>query len=276
MNWIEWSRQNRIPQYYITAIAQLLERMPLAGKRVLEVGGSSLPHRLTNELLGAAQWVSVDFVGWGGGYQQKRSGEEAILNRHFYPADALDEIDWGHEAILIDGDANAVLPQLQKHFDVVISVNCFEHVAALAQLVGHIYDVLKPGGALFSVFGPIWSCAVGHHMSINRKLHFNSNENLLRAHEHLLWTADEIRAYLRHSGIDEEAIEMALYKLYDKTDINRLFYRDYIKLFSASGFQKKSIWSHHRHNVEPDVAAQLNALEPDDYETYSIGVYLEK
>ena len=48
-------------------------------------------------------------------------------------------------------------------FDRVFSVNSFEHVGDMAKAFSEMQRVLRPGGILFTIFGPIWSSPVGHH-----------------------------------------------------------------------------------------------------------------
>lgn len=249
----------------------------LVGKRILEIGGSGLPYMLTNVFLGARQWVSVDFIDWGGGYQKNFSNQKSFDKKTLYSAEEINRIDWDYDNIVIDGDANKILPEIVHDFDIVISINCFEHVDDLDTLIENIYSVLKNDGILFSVFGPIWSCAVGHHMSISNQLHFNSDNNLLAQHEHILYSKEEIITYLKENDVSEDEISMVLHKIYEKKDINRLYYRDYLKIFANSKFKEKKVWSHHILPITSSkIKEKLNKKAPDDYETYSIGIFFKK
>lgn len=276
MNLKSLLNDEKIPQYYINALEYLLTRVDIKGKKILEVGGSTLPYFLTNEILKVDQWVCIDFIDWGGGYQQNFSKENYKYKRHFYKETEFDNVDWTLNNIVIDGDANDILPKLSNSFDIVISVNCFEHVENLTLLINNIYRSLKDGGVLYSNFGPIWSCSVGHHLSLNKKLHFNSVESILTEHEHLLLNPLEMKKYLENNGIEEDDIKWAIYRIYEAKQINRLTYNDYKKIFLKTLFTKKEIWSSHKKKTKDNTLTKLNKIKIDDYTTYCIGLYFIK
>jgi 2-polyprenyl-3-methyl-5-hydroxy-6-metoxy-1,4-benzoquinol methylase len=56
-----------------------------------------------------------------------------------------------------------------EKFDIIYSINCFEHINDLEKAIDNLHNLLKNNGYVFTIFGPIWSSHVGHHLSINSK-----------------------------------------------------------------------------------------------------------
>ncbi len=99
-----------------------------------------------------------------------------------------------------------------------------------------MHQSLKQGGYLFTLFGPIWSSDVGHHLSIptpNGDLHFF--DGILAPWEHLTSTREAIYAKLAASHGEEAALRAVTY-IYDYSDLNRLFEQDYLGIVKSSGF----------------------------------------
>lgn len=233
----------KLPNYYIKTFQELSNWVDIANLKVLEIGGSFLPYSLTNEFFKVKQWVAMDFIDWGGAYQKKFLSGEYSDRRNFYKSKDISRISLDQDNIVIDGDANSVLPSFFEYFDVIISVNCFEHVQQLGILFKNIYNSLKKDGILFSRFGPIWSCSVGHHISICPELSFTSADSIIQNHEHLIYNEKEMIKYLLDFGIEKSLADKAVKKIYHSDFINRLTFSDYKELVEKSNFIEKKIWS---------------------------------
>ncbi|BFM06783.1 class I SAM-dependent methyltransferase [Halioxenophilus aromaticivorans] len=243
--------------------------------KVLEIGGCSVPIKVANELMGAEKWVSVDLLNFTGGTYQFKNCEPYFKGREIFKVH--EEIDWASNNIIIDGDALEFvrLHQLEQ-FDVIFSVNCFEHFPRLPDFLRHSVNVLKRGGLLFTQFGPIWSCCVGSHLRVNEELDF-ALEGLIDEHQHLLYGRKEMFEYLHAKGFSRDLCEIALYQIYNSVEINRFSYDDYEYFFNNSGYSKVEI----KKSFSVPVVAERLALLGDrcptitDFETYELTVVCE-
>jgi SAM-dependent methyltransferase len=132
------------------------------------------------------------------------------------------------------------LPLKDGSVSSVFSVATFEHIYDLDIALDEMLRVLKPGGLLYSDFGPIWSSSVGHHVYAKvgeeEARHWKPGKNPVPHFGHLLYPADELRMKLK--GKTSQALLDAIVAwIYEEDGINRLFYEDYISIFEKSGFQ---------------------------------------
>jgi SAM-dependent methyltransferase len=141
-------------------------------------------------------------------------------------------------------------------FDLIISTSAFEHIRALDRALVEMHRILKPGGYLFSHFGPIWSTSYGHHLSVRHGLRMYTYwDVLLPPYCHLLMTARQIASWLVARGYAPElAREISEYVTSSK-DQNQLFFEDYEALFRGSGFE---VLLFKGYDV-PDIARRYNA-----------------
>jgi SAM-dependent methyltransferase len=222
------SRATGLSGYQAKAVSRfdaLLPR-PRARLRLLEIGSdrdgkvlSSLARTGVAEAIG----INPDPGMWealGGG--ERRLSEGALLRR---------------------GDASA-MPFEDTSFDAIFSVATFEHVLDLPRALAEMHRVLRPGGFVFSLFGPIWSGCRGHHLRVDlpgaQYRHFVPEANPLPDFCHLLLGRDELRAALRER-VAGEAIEPIVAWVFDGDGINRLFFQDYLDLFAASAFSREAL-----------------------------------
>ncbi len=126
------------------------------------------------------------------------------------------------------------------HFSAVFSISVFEHLLDFEQCLKSIWRVLRPGGHVYADFGPIWSCSIGHHVCAfgdgQEARHFKPSTNPVQNHAHLLRTAAELQAELQ-DHVSPNLLRAILAWIYEGTEVNRLFYEDYVRYFDASPFE---------------------------------------
>ena len=182
---------------------------------VLEVGGC-VPPELLN-YFSPKSWNSIDI-------NTKRV--ENVKN-------AL--VPFAHHAEIMDARK---MDFPDDTFDRIYSINCFEHINGMDSALSEMYRVLKPGGLLFTIFGPIWSSPVGHHTYIETPdgvIHFN--ENVLPDWAHLLNTESSFMESIKGEYSDDICDQITSY-IYQSDDLNRLIDSDYYRLIGNSGFRK--------------------------------------
>ena len=79
----------------------------------------------------------------------------------------------------------------EDRWDAVVSVDAFEHFAKPNQILAEMFQLLRPGGRVYTSFGPTWFHPLGGHMcSVFPWAHLVFNETAL-----MRW-----RAHLRSDG----------------------------------------------------------------------------
>jgi SAM-dependent methyltransferase len=197
------------------------------GQRVLEIG-SDVEGRVLRRL--AALGVERVVVGINPDEQIWRGRAEATVR-------------FGERAELQRADARA-LPFEDGAFDAVFSVAAFEHILDLGRALAEMHRVLRPGGILYSNYGPIWSGCRGHHLRVQmgeREFrHFKPETNPLPDFAHLLLGKAELREALA-AVLEPVYIEPIVGWVYDDEGINRLFHHQYVELFRASPLRLLSL-----------------------------------
>jgi ubiquinone/menaquinone biosynthesis C-methylase UbiE len=132
------------------------------------------------------------------------------------------------------------LPFPAETFTSIFSVATFEHINDINKAFDEFHRVLKVGGILFSEFGPIWSCSVGHHVFAKvdgeEARHWKPGKNPVPNYSHLLLSQDEMRGILKQK-VSERLTDAIVKWIYESEDINRLFYEDYVRVFQESQFE---------------------------------------
>ena len=131
------------------------------------------------------------------------------------------------------------LPFADDTFDFIVSISVFEHVQNLDVALAEMYRVLRPGGFLFTEFGPIWSGVWGHH------LWFYHGDNVrdwvntpLPPYAHLMMAEDELRCWCDAKYQDASLVRKICDFVYRSDEQNRLFFSDYDRLFAESDFRR--------------------------------------
>ena len=124
-----------------------------------------------------------------------------------------------------------------NHFDLIVSLAAFEHINNFDKAIKEMYRLLKPGGLVYSLFGPVWSCIYGHHLWIHQNDRvFNYSNTILPPYCHLL--LDEGQVY-NHclKFFDEDLSQKIVNFVFKSTAQNKLFFDDYERMIRRSPFE---------------------------------------
>ena len=209
-----------LSRYQHRAIERFLAFSPARDRQLLEVG-SDLDVATLRELADRGFWpVGInpdpEFVG-------RAVAAGAAGHRSLARADARQ------------------LPFPDASFSAVFTVAAFEHVHRLELALAELHRVLRPGGLLYSDFGPIWSCSVGHHVyavvdGVEAR-HWKPGKNPVPHYAHLLLTPEELRPLLlRRRWVFPTLADAILEWIYRGDGVNRVFYEDYERIFRGSRF----------------------------------------
>jgi ubiquinone/menaquinone biosynthesis C-methylase UbiE len=125
-----------------------------------------------------------------------------------------------------------------NHFDLIFSSSAFEHITGLDEAMTEMHRILKPGGFLFSHFGPIWSTSYGHHLwTIFEGRLYTYWDVVLPPYAHLLMSAAEIEALLIENGYEPHVARYLGEYVKTSTDQNQLFFEDYEAIFARGAFE---------------------------------------
>lgn len=212
-----------------TVFDEFRSRFETEGQRVLEVGGC-LPWELARES-SVAEWIALDPRNEDRTEQKRRRTLRGFAH-------------------LVPLPDNAV--------DLVFSSNAFQHIATMQSALFELHRVVRPGGAVFAHFGPIWSAPDGSH--IEGVLHDDRTYNFWEAPRyipdwyHLIFTCRELFEILQSRLPHGLARALAEY-VYTSSWINRLTYEDYLSAFEQSGFELELIHGELRFDYDATVPA---------------------
>jgi SAM-dependent methyltransferase len=252
-------------------LMEMNQRCSLEGKRVLEVGGSNIPKALLFEVLRVRQWISVDRV-----YPE---------NRQYWPKQyqhtgvipIAEDIDYSilDQHVILDGGIEHLPPSFFGRFDAVVSMDAFEHVHRSATMLERTYDALKPGGKMLSMYSPIWSSHIGHHLwgvtdKAGRTYFIEASP--IPKWGHLLMRPHEMYRYLL-GHTDPETADEIVYRVYHSELLNRLFYEDFEANLEASRFESVEL-KKYIPDVDPDPETQrrLETLHPGRRNFSTVGI----
>lgn len=267
-----------VPDYYIWSFEKFLSHRELEGRSVLEIGGSALPSELI-EALGVSSWTSVDIIGHDSGSYQQTQFADHYASFDIKPISRLDATCLSAGYTIFDGDFNLIPGDVGDCFDIIISVNAFEHILDLPGALARMHRVLTGKGAVLTSFGPIWSCAYGSHFWVDGGFNFvNENHAPMPEHAHLLMSPPELFDVLLKAGKSFEVVANAVQQVYHSSFINRLFYDDYLAYFARSDFESFGITPIYRKEIDGERLDRLRMRYPgrSDFETYSIVAVLQK
>lgn len=256
--------RNGLTRYQHSAIERFLAFSPDLSSAVLEIGSDlkvavllELASRGVDCLIGLN--VDIDF------------SQEA---RH----------QTGHDLQqyeIVQGDARQ-LPFKDATISSIISIMAFEHIHNLDLALREMHRVLKPGGVVYSDFGPIWSCSIGHHVyavvdGVEAR-HWKPGRNPVPHYAHLLMTPAEYRtAVCKQSWVFPKLADAIVQWTYEGAGVNRVFYEDYVKFFNASPFRVRHL-APVREHVPRRIQERLETSWPGycEFSVRMVEVVLEK
>ena len=137
----------------------------------------------------------------------------------------------------------------------VISLATFEHVLDVPGLLEEVHRVLEPGGYFYADFGPLWTCAVGHHVyakAAGKEARFwKPSRNPVPDFLHLVADEKEMEDELRQGPCDERLIPHIIDWIYHRDEINRIGFYEYREMFLNSPFEVQYIHGRPRPQSQP-------------------------
>lgn len=135
----------------------------------------------------------------------------------------------------IKKDINKVIFN-NEQFDYIFSCNAFQHISNLDNAFKNFYKWLKPGGILYSHFGPIWSAPDGSHIEgfkYKEKIYNFWSDKLIPYWSHIYFNQKQMIEFLsRYYTLDFAKRLTDI--VYNSSWINRLKYSDYCFLVKTS------------------------------------------
>lgn len=228
--------------YHIPILKDFRTKVDFKNKTILEIGGGNIPKDYMF-FYGAKKYICLDNISeWWNGYIYE-SDKEVI------GVDASIEAFEKEESFIIDGRVENIPDFFYNKFDIIISIATFEHVSNLEESLNIIYKLLSNNGSLLSTFGPIYSCANGHHFWFNDEYNYE-NKNIANDLKffHLIYSYDEAKEAIKnifttekYGDLSEKLQEHFLEESYKSNFINKLMYNDYIRIFNSLNFKKMNI-----------------------------------
>jgi hypothetical protein len=233
----------------------------LAGKVVLEIGGSNIPKPFIFDVLKASKWVAVDRVYFDNRTLWPRQYSEVEV----LPVASDLKFDTLSDLAILDGRVEALPASFDGRFDAIVSIDAFEHVLRFSSMLERAHALLRPGGQLVAIYSPIWSSHIGHHLwgvtdKSGRTFYIESSP--IPPWGHLLMRPPEMYKYLL-DHTDPETADEIIYHVYYSENLNRSFVEDYESLFRNSPFRTYSLRSSVA-DVEPapEIQRQLEGSHP--------------
>ncbi len=199
----------QLPIWQKNHIEVCVEKELFKGKKVLEVGGST-PYEIT-QALEVESWTAIDPV-----------FKQDLEPYHNYRLLKRSVLDFGEE----------------DEFDFIFATNSFEHINGFDKGIENMYRILKKGGLLSALLGPIWSCYKGNHSwyrtKENEMVDFNNIK--LPPWAHLIYSQEEMKEILLENYSHEIAQDISRW-IFNTDFLNRLFYDDYRQIVFSSKFE---------------------------------------
>lgn len=266
--------------YHISYLLFGDQKIGLTGKKVLEVGGS-LPAGLVIGELQAEQWISLEEVDYwteslSTGNLQGTPPELEGERRPFSRAEPAQLQNHG----VLFGRIEELPRALAGHFDCVFSIACFEHIARLPQALEKMHQALRPGGKLFTIFGPLWSSFNGHHLpEIKDRAgnQWNFSNAPIPPWGHLTLRPMELFDLLC-TRTDTETAREIVYFVYSSPHINRFFLDDYLEMARRSSFKVLEMTPIFPATIDPGLQLKLETMYPGrtNFDHSSLMMVLEK
>ena len=241
---------NQLPIWQKNHIEVCVEKELFKGKKVLEVGGRT-PYEVI-QALEVESWTAIDPV--------FKQDWEPFDNYRLFKRSVL---DFGKE----------------DEFDFIFATNSFEHINGFDKGVENMYRILKKGGMLSALLGPIWSCYKGNHSwyrtKENEMVDFNNIK--LPPWAHLIYSQEEIKKILLKNYSQEIAQDISSW-IFNTDFLNRLFYDDYRQIVFSSKFEILEFRDWHTSKYPSNDLQTLleNKYNKRNFSTVSIKMLLKK
>lgn len=273
---VEECRQRFGLSYHISYAFSCAQSVSFAAKDVLEVGGS-LPPEFVFDILAAKTWTAVetpdyeDSLAEAGGITHK--GTLLHTDTDVIPTKGFGSPFAARYSFLLAEIED--LPECHREkYDLVFSIATFEHVQKMPAALDRMYQALKPGGKLFSLFSPIWSAFDGHHLpEMNDATGRRVDRSIIPPWGHLLARPPEMYRYLCRRT-DPETAGTMVYYIYQAPFINRLFTEDYFSYIAQTPFKVINVARVFTAAVPPNIQSTLAALYPGYAHFDNNGLYM--
>jgi hypothetical protein len=245
-----------VPDYCIQAVNEFISRGgTFKGLRVLAVGENLLPREAVLDELGVKQWVCIDAA--------LADSSTASLAQHLpFPQD---------DYVLLRGAPEHLPPSFDGCFDLVFSIYRFERMASLGAALARMHAALRPGGTLFSYFGPIWSAPTGSRFWIRPDFNFGV-AGPMPEWGHLAMDRAELQQHLIDAGVEASVVDYLLHQVYESATINRLFFEDYVAAMESSDFDRFTLDPLWRRPVPEELQRHLESRHPGHREFSACGI----
>ena len=152
-----------------------------------------------------------------------------------------------------------------RTFNIVFSLNTFEHIANPLKALNEISRTLKPGGQAFLEFQPIYFSDVGHHLFGLTHVPWI----------HLLYNSDEIKKMILDSGKVPNEVDNIL------NSLNGFTLKQYLDMFSNTGLKIVKMQIHRGFSISgaeySEEFRKLNKIYPEEeLTTKGMSVLLKK
>jgi SAM-dependent methyltransferase len=170
------------------------------------------------------------------------------------------------DRIQVLNESGNKIPMEDSSAGAVISLATFEHVLEIPGLLDEVHRVLEPGGYFYADFGPLWTCAVGHHVYAkfeDKEARFwKPSRNPVPDFLHLVADEEEMAEELRKGPCDDRLIPNIIDWIYRRKEINRIGFYEYREMFLGSPFEVQYIHGRPRPQSLPpnqEIRARLDA-----------------
>lgn len=255
--------------YHVSYAIRAIQEVGLKGMDVLEVGGS-LKRAFVLEELKVKSWTGIESPEYTFFYGKKTSAQQN--HNDWGNLQIMDITDIGYlEPSISPGSYNVFYANIEELpepyfgcYDRIFSIACFEHILQFPLALQKMYEALKPGGKLFSMFSPIWSSYNGHHLpkviDKNGRSYFFNNSPI-PPWGHLTLRPAEMEKYLQRTT-DIETARRITGLIYTSPHINRLFTEDYVQFVNQSSFRVVKLEVTFPSQINPDLQFKLETLYP--------------
>jgi SAM-dependent methyltransferase len=139
-------------------------------------------------------------------------------------------LEYRRSDICVRGDIS-LLPFSDGQFDSVVCTGVLEHLIELDLALQEIFRVLRAGGSLALRFGPVWTSALGHHLSVacgSKEARFYiDGRNVIPSWGHLIMDRCELASFLESGPCEAELATRVVDFVHDSPKLGRNDWRSY-------------------------------------------------